>query len=231
MNAQWRVVSCRKAIRFYHRRTGRDVVGELRRHLAAATDDSARLVYGTILAGLGDRPGVDQLVAQLRSGSAPQRSLAAQSVPDLFRTDPPLADSATTVAILDRPIATRIDGGEPWPMSTPNVQRRPTGRPPGPAPYFLADSVPQALREKWSPRVRFISSAQWQQMSQREAASLVTVSSVRRVGDLVRVSEHESGRLARAADATPRVFYSGSTFYLLASNGGWTVVTMSRWVT
>jgi hypothetical protein len=219
------------AIRFYQRRTGRDVVGELRRHLAAATDDSARLVYGTILAGLGERPGIERVVAQLRSGSPPQVSLGAQSVPGLFRTNPPLADSATTVAILDRLIATLVDGGEPWPTLRPDARRPPAGRPPGPTPYMLADSVPPSLRAKWGSRVRFISSVQWQQMSLREAATLVTLSSVHRVGDLVRVSEHVSGRLARAAGEVPRLFYSGSTFYLLASNGGWVVVTSSMWVT
>jgi hypothetical protein len=80
------------AIRFYQQRTGRDVVGEIRRSLAAATDDSARLVYGAILTGLGDVPTVDQVAARFRSGSAAQIALATRQLYGLFRGRVPLAD-------------------------------------------------------------------------------------------------------------------------------------------
>lgn len=51
---EWRVrfeESHATAIRFYQARTGRDVIGELRRGFAQAESDSARLVYGTMLGG------------------------------------------------------------------------------------------------------------------------------------------------------------------------------------
>jgi hypothetical protein len=221
------------AIRFHQVRTGRDLIGELRRRLVAATDDSARMVYGTMLSGLGDTPSVDQIAAQLRSGSAPQITLARRSMHSVFGARAPRADSATTVAIIDRLIESRLDGSDPWPQLTPRPgPTRPPAPPPAVPPrYVLLDSVPPALQAKWRDRVRFISLDEWRRMPEGQPAELLTFSGVERVGPFVRVQEHVSGRLPRQPNETPRLFFSGTSYYLLATGDGWAIVDAGMWIT
>ena len=224
------------AIRFYQARTGRDVRAELRRHLAAATNDSARMVYGTLLTGLGDTPSVEQIAAQLLSGSAPQMTLARRSIHTVFGTQGPRADSATALAILDRLIASIVDGAEPWPQLTPaRTPTRPLSAPSAPSQgdvmYVLADSVPRALLEKWRTRARFISLDEWRRMSERQPATLVALSSVERVGSFVRASTHVSGRLARQPNEVPRLWAAGTTYYLILTADGWRIVETGGWIT
>ena len=225
------------AIRMYEVRTGRDVVAELRRDLAAATEDSARMVFGAILIGLGDRPTVDQVAAQFRSGSAPQIELAQRSLRGLFQGRAPLADSATQIAVLDRLLSVEVEGGVPWPSLMP--PRKPVPLPPNmprapavtPARYVLADSVPRALREKWRDRVRFIGVDEWQRMSDRDAATLLTLSSVERVGPFLRVQTSTAGRSSRAPNEMPWLFFGSSRYYLLADGDGWVIVSLEMSMT
>lgn len=223
------------AIRFFQARTGRDVIGELRRHRAAATDDSARMVYGAILTELGDIPSVEELAAQLRSGSAPEVSLASATVPKLLGPRAPPADSATAVEILDRLLASLLERGDPWPPlrrpTTPAPANPP--RPAGPVqpPYVLADSIPRVLREKWRDRLPFITADEWRRMPEQDAATMMMLSTVARVGPFVRAEVRMSGRLARSPGEAPHLYASGSVYYLVATDGGWRVVTTSMWIT
>ncbi|MDF2771572.1 MAG: hypothetical protein K0S86_1066 [Geminicoccaceae bacterium] len=223
------------AIRFFQARTGRDVIGELRRHRAAATDDSARMVYGAILTELGDVPSVGELAAQLRSGSAPEISLASATVPKLLGPNAPPADSATTVEILDRLLASLLERGDPWPPlrrpTTPAPANPP--RPAGPVrpPLVLADSIPAVLREKWRDRLRFITADEWRRMPEHEAAMMMIPSRVARVGPFVRAEVRMSGRLARSPDEAPHLFASGYVYYLVATDEGWRLVTSGSWIT
>jgi hypothetical protein len=224
------------AIRFFQERTGRDVVGEITRRLAAATEDSARLVYGTILNGMGSAPTVEQVAAQLRSGSAPQITLAQRALPGLFGERGPLADSATQIAVLDRLIAAEVEGVPPWPELQPRPESRPMPSTPRvqatrPAQYVLADSVPAALRGRWRDRVRLIGADDWRRMPEREAATLLTLSSVERVGPFLRVSTQVSGRIGRAPNEVPRMYYGGTMYYLFATDGGWRIVVTQMWMT
>jgi hypothetical protein len=216
------------AIGFYQARTGRDVIGEIRRNLAAATDDSARLVYGTFLTGLGDAPDVGQIAARFRSGSAEQIALAERQVYALFGRGAPLADSTTTMAILDRLIAAAVDTVAPWPALT--MLGRSVARPTV-ATYVLVDSIPAVLRARWRDRVRFLTSAEWQRMPEREAATLLILSSVERIGPFVRVRTEVSERLARRPNETPWLAHGGIGYYLLASGDGWVVAAQDMWTT
>lgn len=96
---------------------------------------------------------------------------------------------------------------------------------------MLADSVPHALREKWGTRARFISLDEWRRMDERQGATLLTLSSVERVGPFVRVRAHVSGRLARQPNEVPRLFYGGTDYYLLSTGDGWRIVETSMWIT
>lgn len=226
------------AIRFYQARTGRDVVGELRRRYAAATEDSARLVFGTIVMGLGGTPALEEMAAQFRSGSPALIALAQRSLGTVFGARGPPADSATASTVVDRLIASLVDGTEPWPSlarpqqdTTVRLSAPPAGAAPPSAMYVLADSIPPALRERWRDRVRFIGLDEWQRLSVRDAATLLTVSSVERVGPFVRVTAQSAGRLARGPDEAPQLFYSGRTYYLLGIGDGWVVVATEMWIT
>ena len=95
--------------------------------------------------------------------------------------------------------------------------------------YVLADSVPIALRDRWTGRVRFVSADEWQRMPEREAATLLTLASVERVGPFVRVRAQRAGRLSREPNETPRLYVGGEGYYLLAWDGGWVVVAMEMW--
>jgi hypothetical protein len=97
--------------------------------------------------------------------------------------------------------------------------------------YVLADSVPIALRDRWRARVRLITADEWQRMPEREAAMLLTLSGAERVGPFVRVRVHHAGRLARLPNETPRLYFGGEEYYLLASDDGWVVVSMGVWMT
>ena len=200
-------------IRFYGKRTGRDLLAEIRQRYASAPNDSARLVFGTILASFGEVQSANEIAAQLRSGSEAQRQLAIAAIPTLFRGRVPLADSATAVAVIDRVLTDAV--------RTPDSDSL----------YVLADSIPAALRARWSNRLRFISLAEWQAMSERKAARLLTVSRVERVGALVRVSSEVAGRSDRQPNESLRLYHGGSTYYMFENNGVWTIVATSRWIT
>jgi hypothetical protein len=95
----------------------------------------------------------------------------------------------------------------------------------------LADSVPITVRTQWSNRVRFVSQVEWQAMSERRAARLLTISHVERGGALVRVSSQFAGRVTRQPIESPYYYAGGTTYYMVEQNGTWTTVAMTRWIT
>ena len=102
------------AIRFFQAAIGRNVIAELRRGLETADSDSARLVFGTMLQGLGElRLSADDLIAHFKSGEPGRVALAQRSLTEMFwrdrRATP--ADSATTMTILDRLVSLVLEGG------------------------------------------------------------------------------------------------------------------------
>ncbi|MEJ7811924.1 MAG: hypothetical protein WKG32_16045 [Gemmatimonadaceae bacterium] len=239
---EWRVrfeESHATAIRFYQARTGRDVIGELRRGFAQAESDSARLVYGTMLGGLGAlRLSVEEIATYLRGGSPALVALGTRELARLFRDPPPRADSATALLLLDRLIATLVEGAPGWPSlrarsdsARPPRGARPEANPRPTRPVFLlADSLPPALRAKWKDRAAIVTSEEWARRSLREPGDLYTLSSVGRIGPFVRLYMDAAGRLARREDQAPALYGSGTTYYLMELNGEWVAVSISAWV-
>jgi hypothetical protein len=156
---------------------------------------------------------VNEVAAQLRSGSEAQRQLAVSALPTLFAARAPLADSAAAIAVIDRVLSDVV--------STPGADSL----------YVLADSIPSTVRARWSDRLRFISRAEWQRMSDRKAARLLSVSAVERVGPFVRVSSQVAGRLDRQPNESPHRYFSGATYYMVETPGGWSTVATTRWIT
>jgi hypothetical protein len=227
------------AIRFYQARTGRNVVAELRHGLETADSDSARLVFGTMLQGLGElRLSADELVAHFRSGEPGRVALAQRSLIEMFWRDGRaiLADSATALAILDRLASQVLEGGAPW----RSLDGRPTAGRQGPelhatpgqkSIFLLADSLPAALRDKWKDRVHVVTSAEWRDRPLTDAGVLYTLSGVRRSGPFVVVGVTSQERMARRPGEAPQLFAAGTTYYLMELNGEWVIVSTDMWVT
>lgn len=223
------------ALRFYAVRTGRDVVGELRRAFEAARTDSARLVFGTVLHGLGEhRPDPAAVAFRLRSSSAAERSLASSEMRALIREARP-ADPATQAHLLDGLLRHVISKESVWPFLHPAPNQRSFGpqlhfsaeRPV----FLLADSLPPAVRERWKVRVHLVSRAEWNARSDRLPAVYYVASPVQRVGPFARLYITYGEREARASDQAPVGYAGGVTLYLLDTEGGWVIVGSEGWVT
>jgi hypothetical protein len=227
------------AIRFHRARTGRDVVQELQRAWERAESDSARLVFGTMLHHLGElRLGTDALSALFRSGSPALVSLAQRALPEFMRDSARLADSALTVGMLDRLMATTIERAEPW----PRLGRPPetAGRAPSPilhhrpadsTRFIQADSLPTALRDVWSARYQLIEAREWSERPPHEGGVLYIPSGVRRAGPFIVLSVTASERVERDPDAAPRHYASMTRYYLMELDGEWVIVSVEAWVT
>ena len=200
-------------IQFYGQRANRDLRTEIRTRYASAPNDSARLVFGTLLASFGEFQSATEVAERLRSGSRAEQQLAISALPALFGARAPFADSATTVAVIDRVLADAVS------------------RPGSDSLYVLSDSIPTVLRARWSNRLRFVSRGEWQAISERQAARLLTVSRVERVGSLVRVSSHAAGRLGRQPNESVQLYYSWATYYMVETNGTWSTVSVIRAIT
>jgi hypothetical protein len=227
------------AIRFHQQRTGRDVIGELRRDYDAAQSDSARLVLGTMLLELGRlHLGAEAIAEIYRSRSHTVESLAHRALRVLLRDSAQLADSATATALLDRLIGMTLDDaaawrsigsapGEPAPPRKPILHHRPTER----SIFLLSDSLPLAVRERWRSRAQLIDSGEWSERALHEPGVLYTLSSVRRAGPFVMLSVMASERLERDPGEAPRAYASMTRYYLMEFDDEWVVVAAEGWVT
>jgi len=226
------------AIHFFEARTGRDITGEIRRAFESAQDDSARLVYGTMLQGLGElRLNADQVAAYFRSGNAARVQLARSALADLFDHGAAIADSATTVSVLDRLVSLALEGvpawrsldGAPagWATRGPELHAAPRRE----TSFLLADSMPPALKKKWNGRVNIVTAEEWQRRPLTVGATLYTLSSVRRSGPFVLFGMTTSERAARRAGEAPRLYAAGIRYFLMERDGEWVVVSSDEWVT
>jgi hypothetical protein len=227
------------AIRFTEARTGRDIVGELRRQLAQTTSDSARLVYEYMLTNLGElQPTAQSVAALLRSSSPARRGLGVQEVEKLFDGPTDRADAATTDSLQDVLIATALEHhGKRWrslqpePSAPPRAAPPPMREAPNEQTFLLADSISPGLRAKWAPHVPVITKADWDKRSDRDGGTLFTLTSVSRVGPFARLGVDSFGRIPRQPTQAPWLYYAHTTYYLMDLDGEWVMVTMERWIT
>ncbi|HEV2733983.1 MAG TPA: hypothetical protein VGV85_04055 [Longimicrobiaceae bacterium] len=223
------------ALRFREAVTGRDVGRELRRQVETAATDSARLVFGSILLGLGEYgSGPEGVAERFRSGSAAERALAARELPLLFRSAQPV-DSATASVLLDRLLGIVIAGEQPWPV-LPGVVRRGSygighyakGQQPV---LVLEDRLPAGVRERWRTRVQVVSAEELRSRPDRLPAIIFSASGVVRAGPFVRLGIDYSTRAARGEDQSPAGYAGGTMVYLLEAEDGWLIVAEEAWVT
>ncbi len=222
-------------LRFYAARTGRDVVDEMRRAFQSASSDSARLVYGTVLLGVGEhRPDPRSVAARLQSERPAAFELARREFHALFDA-PSAADPTAQVSVINDLLSAVLSGSEPWQLVSPRVRHRGFGpilHTNAERPVFLvADSLPYAVRERWADRVKLISTPEMQARSDRLPGVYFFPSSVERAGPFARVNIDYSERQARGLEETPIGYAGGLTVYLLESGGRWLLAGVEQWVT
>ena len=225
------------AIRFYQARTGRDVVGELKAKLRAAASDSARLVFGAILTGLGETVrSPEEVAAALRTGSPAAREQATREMEALFQTAARPADAATADSLLDRLLRVAVEGAAPWPrlrglppapheMGAPQGAARRTGR------LIIAGRrLPEATRARWLGRDGAEVVDSTFSLPSSEGATRLDLSGVTRVGPFARLGV-SVWHLSPRVNGRGASYAAGWTYYLLRTEAGWVVVSMDSWIT
>jgi len=224
------------AIRFYETRTGRDVVGELRRGYGAAGSDSARLVFGTMLQQFGEARLTESQVAEAFISGVPARiDLARQALLYGFNSAAAARmDAATAAPFIDRLLAATVDSAPLWRVGTADI-RAPGTRPIVHAEvrriFLNGDSLPDAVRAKWGARLQIIASAEWATRDVRSAAVFYTVPPLRTWGRFVRIEVLDSQRTGRPDGQLPAQYAAAYTYYLMELNGEWVIVEWEAWVT
>jgi hypothetical protein len=223
------------AIRFFQARTGRDIIGELRRGYDEASSDSVRLVFGTMLEGLGALQATEpQLVAWFRSGNPSQVALAGRMLPSAVRKFA-RADSIVTVPLLERLLAAIVDSAPLWPHLDADSGTR--GSDPATLDllrgHFFIDTLglPPRIRAEWGARVELIPQSLWNERDVREPSVYFRIEPIAAWGRFARVQFVATQRFARNPDEAPRAYASGATFWLMNLDGQWVIVGESRWVT
>lgn len=223
------------AIRFFQARTGRDIVAELRHGYDAATSDTARLVFGTMLEGLGElQPTAPQVVQWFRSGNSAQAALARRMLHAGFAKSA-RADTTVTVPLLERLLAAIVDSAPLWPngvadrearRSDPAILHMPRG-------VFFLDTLglPPRIRAEWGSRVKLLPRSAWHERDVRAPGVFYTIAPITTWGHFARVDVTASERFARKPDEAPRAYASGATYWLMNVDGQWVIVDESHWVT
>ena len=92
-------------------------------------------------------------------------------------------------------------------------------------------NLPPGARDRWGTRVRIISRSEWDAMPVRSEGMLYTLSPVWRVGPFAHVVVSYAGRVSRAPEQGPHLYYGGRQYYLMELNGEWVVVSRGEWIT
>jgi hypothetical protein len=226
------------AIRFYSVRTHRDIVGELRHAYGAAESDSARLVFGTMLQGLGESTLSEaEIAADLSSGIRARVTLARKTLGSRFAQSATLLDATAATPLIDRLLAAVIDSAPLWRSGVPDLDAT---APLGVRPISHAvirriilnsDGLSPALRQRWTARVTIMSGTEWSSLDPRAAAVFYSVTPVRVWGRFVRVEIRASERVTRGPDQVPSENAAASAYYLMNVNGEWVIVAQEGWVT
>jgi hypothetical protein len=220
----------RVAIRFTELLTGRNVQEELRTAFDTTTADSARLVFGALLLALGElQPEPEELARRLQQGSAADRDLARRELFPLMH-DPPPADSATIIELLDALLESRVNGTRPWPHLDRSPEQGGEGRQPRDTiPLFIhAEDLPGSLRQRWEGRVRVFTD---EPPDRRVAHSVVDFGPVRQIGPFALVSITNETWDDRRPEQAAAGFADGTDYLLLRTDRGWVIVATSSWVT
>lgn len=224
------------AMRMYQRRTGRDLVGEIRRGYAEAASDSARLVYGTMLEGLGElRLDDAELVSAFTSGVPARIALARRQLAARLRHAPPL-DSALASALVERTLGILTGTATPWRALSADSTDSPRAPRPelhgsGRGARYVAPGLSPAAREAWARRVQLQTPGNTPPLDPREPVVVYRIHPVRGFGSFAMVYVSASEQMGRAPDEAPVHYASGTTYHLMRLGTDWVLVAVEGWVT
>jgi hypothetical protein len=212
--------------------SGRDVPGELRRAFAAAQEDTAKLVLGTILLALGaHQPDTADVAARLRSPSREESRLGWLEMQELLRTAPATSWAAEP-ELLDGLLRFSLAREEPWPRLDPTEARRrygPDGW--GPGVFLRSDSLPSPVRERWRGRAELLSVGEWRERPVELGGILFQPTSILRAGPFAALSLKYDGRLQLPPGTRRATYAGGVTVYLLRTAEGWSMISFEDWMT
>ena len=228
--------SHRTAILMYSIRTGRDIVGELRRAYSSATSDTARLVFGTMLQGLGALELTDQqIVEAFRSGDPSRGALARQVLLARFNREARALDSGVAASLVHRVLEVLVDTASLW-RATPDldrsrIPRRPTLHARPTRILVRGASLSPAVREAWRGRIEIVGDSARRQLDLRQAAVVYSIEQPVGWGPFAMITVSASEQIGRPAEDAPEHYAASTTYYLMQLDGEWVLVSWSAWVT
>lgn len=226
----------RVAIRMQAKQTGRDIVADLHRGYENAQSDKERLVFGTMLRGLGElRLTAEEIAVAFRSGVPERINLARGALMELLAREARPIDSAIASPLVDRLIAATVDNWPLWPSGAADLGPGSAGRPELHARrgrvVLSSENLPADLVEKWGRKLEIITPADRRQLDPREATVVYTVSRVTGIGPFAMIEMQAAEQLARPADHAPAHYASAAMYYLMNRDGEWVIVAVEGWVT
>ncbi|GMV04459.1 MAG: hypothetical protein AMXMBFR53_07390 [Gemmatimonadota bacterium] len=235
--------SHRDALLMYTARTGRDPVAELR-DAWPPPSDSARLVLGAVLSGMGagEEPTAAGLAREFLSANPARITLAGPALHQLVGKEgaapDPLVAGDLLAAVLDSIMA---GGDSPWP-AVEGLPRRPGERVLSryattfhgveDVPVFIeAESLPPGFAARVEPPLQVVDSATWAARPTRAGGVIIEVHPMRAAGDFVELAWTWTAFEARAPDESPVGYAGGGALVLLRTGDGWRVVDTRAWIT
>jgi hypothetical protein len=225
----------RTALRMYMLRTGRNVIDELRRGYDAATSDTVRLVFGTMLRGMGELSLSEAQIAEAFTSGVPERAtLGRGALVDQFgRLSTPM-DTVAAAPLILRLLSVTIDSAPLWRVGAADMRQFSRRETPilharARRVALTAANLPSSVRAKFGDRIQIITPQT--PIDPRDALVIYTVTPVRAWGRFVRVEVSADERLARRPEQAPAHYAAATAYYLMELNGEWVIVAWESWVT
>ncbi len=214
------------AIRINEILTEQQFAPAFRQQLATAPSDTARLVFGTLLAQLGEPPRDAQaLVRALTDGTALDRMIAREEVARLVSEDGTPADDATATDIGTELLAAMLHGGPQWTPLGDSVEwgnysrglidlrsnRLPS--------YFTANGLPDSVRAIAATAGFTLTDGSWR-LPAEDSGLILSVSPIIQAGPFVRVRVNVTW-LVRLPDGRGDGDSHGYELLLMRTASGW----------
>ena len=229
------------AVQMYQLVSGRNIINEWRQQLAGASDDSAKLVFTTMLTGMHAGQGNPaEIAARLRDSSTIVRSAAVKEVVALFDGPPPLADAATVQDVQDRFLAIALDRALFWPPLPPGPRTGPPrgfieveAQRPGDSMFIASGALAPALRAKWASRAHVVEDSALRTAMSPFRSTYFRPSAVWQLGPFVKATLDYGFDTPGSSHRAPSagVFFGSTTVYLMKTDSGWVVVTEQTRIT
>ena len=223
------------AIAFTERRTGVRYAPAFRQAWRAATNDTARLVYGTMLLGLGERlRNADELVVASLSASPQTRAEAKKEIRVMFGDGGVPADSATATEVGGRLIRILVGTEKRW-AYTDSASLRPgwgdvkAVEPASVPKYLVASSLPANATASARGSAFRVMPPGWR-LAPGQSGQTIHIGEVRRVGPFVRIDASVSTLIGRSSGRSSGNSY-GWTLTLVQRGTEWIIVDMDAWIT